>query len=50
MHWNIFARIREGPDWPYIEVFDWERTTPSSHLFPGVKTFRILILTPLAVD
>jgi hypothetical protein len=52
MRRNIFARIHEKPYWPYIEVFDWERTTSSSHckaiIFPGVKTVRFTIPDPLS--
>ena len=38
---NIIAQIHEQEDMSYIEVYDWELSTPSAHckgmIFPGVK-------------
>ena len=42
---NVFARIHIRQDLFYIEIFDWKKSTSSSHckaiLFPGVKIVRL---------
>lgn len=50
---NVFARIYEQLDWPYIEVLNWEWSTSSAHckaiIFPGVMIVCSPIVAPLFV-